>query len=80
MRVAARKLDLVAQGRTRITTEHPQLQSQEWLRREFVSRQRSAPAIAAELGVSDSSVYRAIHDLGLPTRSTHEMNEIFAGS
>jgi hypothetical protein len=40
-----------------------------WLREQYVTRCRSFPDIAAELGLADMIVTRAAHRLGIPVRA-----------
>lgn len=51
---------------------NPQLRDRDWLYRKYVEENMSLQAIAVELGVSLTAVYRAAKDLGIERRSLSE--------
>jgi hypothetical protein len=64
VRTAARKL-AIADRRGHGEVRYPELHSRRWVRTQYVTDGRSVADIAAELGASPTSVYRAISAFGL---------------
>jgi transposase-like protein len=64
VRTAARK-QAIADRRGHGEVRYPELHSRRWVRTQYVTHGRAVAEIAAELGASPTSVYRAISAFGL---------------